>query len=132
MAFATRFERGQAMMKKVYGDVVEPPAQGALPLTDLMIEQLFAEVWSREQVMSVRDRRLLLLGAISALGEAAPFGVQARAALAKRELSPEQLREVLLHLAQYIGYPRVVGLLGVVEEAIADFSKAPAADADTR
>ena len=123
MSNAERWERGRAMLRKVYAGAVEPPPRGALPLTDLMLEQLFAEVWTREDVMPMRDRRLLLLGAIAALGEPLTFGVQARAALANGELSPAQLREVLLQLAQYAGYPRVAALIGVVEEAIAEFEK---------
>ena len=85
---------------------------------DLMLEQVFAEVWTRE-ALSVRDRRLVTMGVIATLGEGETFGIQARAALKNRELTPEQLREMLIHLASYAGYPRVAGLVGVVEQAIA-------------
>jgi hypothetical protein len=48
MADSERRQRGVEMMKKVYaGDVVTPPA-GVMPFSDLMLEQLFAEVWTRE------------------------------------------------------------------------------------
>jgi len=44
MADSERRRRGVEMMKKVYaGDVVTPPA-GTMPFSDLMLEQLFAEV----------------------------------------------------------------------------------------
>jgi hypothetical protein len=33
-----------------------------MAFSDLMLESLFAEVWTREQ-LSMRDRRLILLGA---------------------------------------------------------------------
>jgi 4-carboxymuconolactone decarboxylase len=82
-----------------------------------MLEQLFAEVWTRE-VLSMRDRRLLLLGAIAALGERDTFQIQIRAALKNDELTPEQTREVLIFLVHYIGYPRAAGLLGTLEQAI--------------
>ena len=66
MANAERRERGLEMIRKVYaGDVVTPPEGNAF--TDLMLEQVFAEVWTREE-LSVRDRRLLVMGAIAALG----------------------------------------------------------------
>ncbi|MBW2274338.1 MAG: carboxymuconolactone decarboxylase family protein [Deltaproteobacteria bacterium] len=84
-----------------------------------MLEQLFAEVWTRE-VLSMRDRRLLLLGAIAALGEQMTFGIQAKAAIKNGELSAEQLREVLIFLVHYVGYPRAAGMIGVVEKAIQD------------
>jgi len=118
MADDDRFERGAEMLKKVYaGDVAVPP-KGAMAFSDLMLESLFAEVWTREE-LSIRDRRLILLGVIGALGEKDTFGIQARASLKNGELTPEQLREVLIMLANYAGYPRAAGLIGVVEQQIA-------------
>jgi 4-carboxymuconolactone decarboxylase len=112
-----RRERGAEKIREVYaGDVKTPPA-GASQFADLMLEQLFAEVWTRE-VLSMRDRRLLLLGAIAALGERDTFQIQIRAALKNDELTPEQTREVLIFLVHYIGYPRAAGLLGTLEQAI--------------
>ncbi len=114
-----RWERGAEMIEKVYaGDVVVAP-KGAMAFSDLMLESLFAEVWTRD-VLSMRDRRLILLGAIGALGEKDTFAIQCKAALKNEELTPEQLREVLIMLANYAGYPRAAGMIGVVEKTIAD------------
>ena len=122
MAEDDRFERGAEMIKKVYaGDVVVPP-KGTMAFTDLMLESLFAEVWTRE-VLSIRDRRLILLGVIGALGEKDTFAIQAKSALKNGELTPEQLREVLIMLANYAGYPRAAGMIGVVEQQIAAVAK---------
>jgi 4-carboxymuconolactone decarboxylase len=118
MSDDTRRARGLAKFNEVYcGDVPAPP-EGALDFFDLMLEQVFAEVWTRE-ALSMRDRRLITMGVIAALGEGDTFGIQARAALKNRELTPEQLREMLIHLASYAGYPRTAGLIGIVEQAIA-------------
>ena len=89
---------------------------------DLMIENLFCDVWTRP-ALSQRDRRLVMMGAICALGESMTFGIQAKAALKNDELSAEQLREVLIHMTQYAGYPRVAPLVGVVEQQIAAVEK---------
>ena len=122
MADDDRYERGLEMLKKVYaGDVVLPP-KGALAFSDLMVESLWAEVWTREE-LSIRDRRMILFGVIGALGEREPFAIQARAALKNGELTPEQLREVLIMIANYAGYPRAAGLVGVVEQQIAAVAK---------
>ena len=122
MADDDRYERGVKMIKEVYaGDVAVPP-KGTMPFTDLMLEGLFAEVWTRE-VLSIRDRRLILLGVIGALGEKDTFGIQAKASLKNGELDPDQLREVLIMLANYAGYPRAAGLIGVVEQQIAAIAK---------
>ncbi len=122
MADSERRRRGEEMIKKVYaGDVaVGPP--GASAFGDLMLEQLFAEVWTRE-ALSVRDRRLVLLGIIAALGEQMTFQIQAKAALKNGELTPEQIREVLITIANYAGYPRAAGLIGPTEQTIAAVKK---------
>ncbi len=118
MSQPTRRQRGVEMMKKVYaGDVAVPP-EGASAFADLMLEQLFAEVWTRE-ALPIRDRRLLIMGVIGALGEKDTWKIQVRAALKNGELTPEQVREVLIQLASYAGYPRAAGLLRATEEAIA-------------
>ena len=122
MADDDRFERGAEMIKKVYaGDVTVPP-KGAMAFTDLMLESLFAEVWTREE-LSMRDRRLILLGVIGALGAKDTFAIQVKAALKNEELTPVQLREVLIMLANYAGYPRAAKMIGVVEQQIAAVAK---------
>jgi len=121
MADAERRKRGLEMLNEVYaGDVVTPP-EGNL-FTDIMLEQLFAEVWSRD-VLSIRDRRILLLGIIAEKGEPMTFGIQVKAALKNGELSPDEIREFMLMIAQYAGYPRAAALVGVIETQIADFEK---------
>lgn len=117
-----RWERGLEKFKQVYcGDVVALP-RGANAFFDLMIENLFGEVWTRSE-LDQRDRRLLMLGAIAALGEQMTYGIQVKAALKLDELTPTQARETLIHLAQYVGYPRVAPLLAVVEQKIAEVAK---------
>lgn len=122
MADSERRKRGVEMIKEVYaGDVIVPP-EGAMAFTDVMLEQVFAEVWSRD-VLSIRDRRLLLLGIIAEKGEPMTFGIQAKAALKRGELKPDELRELLLMIAQYSGYPRAASLVGVIEQKIAEVAK---------
>ena len=84
MAEQDRWEKGLAKFKEVYcGDVVALP-RGASDFFDLMIENLFGEVWTRE-ALDQRDRRMLMLGAIAAMGESMTFGIQIKAALGREE-----------------------------------------------
>jgi 4-carboxymuconolactone decarboxylase len=122
MADSERRRRGAEMLSKVYaGDVKAPPA-GQSAFVDLMLEQVFAEMWTREE-FSIRDRRLILLGIIGALGEKDTFQIQVRSALKNGELTAAQVREVLITLANYAGYPRAAGLIAATEQAIAGFEK---------
>ena len=118
MSDPKRRKRGAEVLDRVYAGAVPVPPEGQSAFADLMLEQLFAEVWTRE-ALDFRDRRLLTLGVIAALGETSTWKIQVKAALANGELSVEQVREVLIHLAPYAGYPRVAGLIGATEEVIA-------------
>ena len=115
------FERGRAKMRGVYaGDVVDLP-QGAIPFNDVMLRSLFAEVWDRE-LLDVRSRRLLIMGVIATLGQTDTWKNQARASLRNRELSPDELRETLIMLAPYAGYPNVAPLIMACEEVISTWT----------
>lgn len=112
---------GEKTIAEVYaGDVVVPPEGYAF--SDIMLQQLFAELWTRE-TLSMRDKRILLLGIIAEKGESMTFKIQIKASLKRGEITPEEAREFLLFIAQYAGYPRAASMLGPVEEAIAEFQK---------
>ena len=118
MADSNRRKRGLEMFEKVYCGDLPVPEVGQMPFFDNMIEQLFGEIWSRE-ALSVRDRRLVTMGIIAALGESGTFCVQVRSAVKNGELTPEQVREMVMHIAHYAGYPRAASLLMPVEETLA-------------
>jgi len=107
------------------GDVKVPPEGYAF--TDIMLETLFAEVWTRD-ILSMRDKRILLLGMIAAQGESMTFKIQSKAGIKNGELSAEDIRELHLFIAQYCGYPRAASLLGPMEEGIAEAEKDLKAD----
>ncbi len=117
-----RFRRGSAKLREVYaGDVVDLP-EGSFPFNDVMVRSLFAEVWDRE-LLDVRSRRLLLMGVIATHGQTDTWKIQARAALRNRELTPDELRETLIMLAPYAGYPNVAPLIMACEEVISTWVK---------
>jgi 4-carboxymuconolactone decarboxylase len=117
-----RWERGAEKIKEVYAGSVLTAPKGAMAFSDIMLETLFAEVWTRD-VLGMKDRRLILLGAIMALGENMTFEIQAKAALRRGELTPEQLREVLVFGVHYVGYPRAAPLIAIVEKCIAEVAQ---------
>jgi 4-carboxymuconolactone decarboxylase len=122
MANSERRKRGIEMFNQVYCGDLPVLDEGLMPFQDLMLEQLFGEIWTRE-ALSVRDRRLVTMGIIAALGEREPFCIQVRSALKNGELTAEQVREMLLHITQYAGYPRAAGLLGPVEQVLGELKK---------
>jgi 4-carboxymuconolactone decarboxylase len=99
-------EKGIEMFNEVYcNDLPQPPEKGEDGFFDFMLESLFSELWGND-ILTIEQRRLLLLGAIAAQGEEMTFTIQARSAMKRGELSFAQLEETTRFMTQYIGYPR--------------------------
>ncbi len=118
-----RRAKGVAAFNAVYGSMMTAPEE---PTNDvffeLMLGNLFADIWAREG-LSLRDRRLVLMGAIAAQGEADVFGIQVETGLGSGHLTEEQVNEMILQLTQYIGYPRTTGMRGAAGKAIHNWKK---------
>jgi 4-carboxymuconolactone decarboxylase len=126
---AEKRAKGIEMFKKSYGDaLMEPPPEGQDPFFDIMLETLFGTVWAREEHLAMRDRRLFTMGIIAAMGQADVFEIQVGCALKNQELTEEQIRELIIHLAPYAGYPRVGSLRGAAEKAIQQYNKSKQSD----
>jgi 4-carboxymuconolactone decarboxylase len=115
-----RRQRGLDMMSEVYGwEMQDGPGDFFAHTAD----QLFAEVWTREG-LTVRDRRLLLLGALAATGQTDVAEIQAGAALGNGELDGDQLLEIALFLCYYIGWPQGTRLNMMFGEVIKKHKRA--------
>jgi 4-carboxymuconolactone decarboxylase len=111
-----RRERGLEWMRTVYGWDV-PTVEG--DFVELTVDHLFGEVWAREG-LSVRDRRLLLLGLLVGSGGLDDvIGLQLDSALAQGDLSDEDLREIVVFLTHYAGWPKGAKLNSAVEDRLA-------------
>lgn len=116
-------ERGLEIMAQVHGwNHLSDPGDRD-DFFGMTVEHLFAEVWART-VLSVRERRLLLIGLLLGQGIDDALGLQLDAALRIGELTPEELREVVIFLTHYAGWARGAKLNTQVEELIARASEA--------
>jgi len=120
-----RRERGLRKMAEVYGfDVTDSPGDEFFGYT---VDHLFAEIWSREG-LSMRDRRLLIIGLLAGQGLNDVLDIQFPAALDNGELTPEELREIVILLTHYVGWPMGAKLNGQVERLLARRAKAARQD----
>lgn len=122
-----RLARGTEMFERVYAGVIPVPPPGLIDFADIMLGQLFAEQWARPQ-LAMRDRRLLTLAVIASVGDADTWAIHLEAALRNEELTPDEARETVIHLAQYVGYPRASPLLMKTEVVLAKVAAANEAD----
>ena len=107
---------GIAKMQEVYGFSVDPDT---LPgrYAAITVDHLFGTVWT-DDTISLVQRRLLTIGVLAALDKTALLEIQFDAALERAELTPEQVREVVVHLTHYIGWPLSTDLNAVAEKVI--------------
>ena len=113
-------QRGLETMAKVYGwpEVGDGPGD----FFGYTVEHLFAEIWNRPG-LSFRDRRLLLLGLLVGRGLHDVIPIQLEAALANDELSEDELREIVILMTHYVGWPDGAKLNSQVEAAVAKMGR---------
>lgn len=115
------YERGLGLRREVLGDAhvdqaLADDADGAFQ--ELVTRYAWGEVWSREG-LDRRMRSAVTLTALIAGGHREALADHTRAAL-RNGLSPEELREIVLHAGVYCGLPAAETALGVVARAIAE------------
>jgi 4-carboxymuconolactone decarboxylase len=109
-----RRRRGLERMEEVYGfDMSDGPGD----FFGYTADHLFADIWNRPG-LSDRDRRLLLIGLLVAGGNHDVLSVQVPAAYRSGDLDEAALRETVVFLAHYAGWPSAARLNNLVEETI--------------
>jgi len=112
--------RGLETMARVYGwEVMDGPGD----FFGLTVEHLFAEIWNRPG-LTQRDRRLLLIGLLVGQGLHDVAEIQVDSALRTGDLDAGQLREIVIFLTHYAGWPSGAKLSMQAEKLIAAAAKA--------
>ena len=114
-------ERGMAKMQEVYGFSYDPDTVEG-PFVDVTVDHLFGEIWTREG-LDVRERRMITIGALAALGLGNLLEIQFTSALNNGEFSEDQIREIVLHLTHYVGWPLATSMNAAAEKVIAERRK---------
>jgi 4-carboxymuconolactone decarboxylase len=117
---------GLDTMAKVYG--WPEMSDGLGDFFGYTAEHLFAEIWTREG-LSYRDRRLLLIGLLVGRGLHDVLDLQLEAALGNEELTVDELREIVVFLTHYAGWPSGAKMNSVVETMAAKAGQ-PLTDGD--
>jgi len=106
-----RFEQGKAVLDAVDGtagaNVIDALGDISPELGHQVVAWGFGEIYSRPE-LEPRDRQLVTLGMLTALGGCEPqLDVHINAAL-NVGLTPQQIIEAFLHSAVYCGFPRAL------------------------
>jgi 4-carboxymuconolactone decarboxylase len=118
-----RFERGKEVLDAVDGDagarVIDSLTDIAPELGYQVVAWGFGEIYSRPE-LEPRDRQLVTLGMLTALGGCEPqLDVHINASL-NVGLTPKQIVEALLHSAVYCGFPRALNATLTAKKVFAE------------
>ena len=99
---------GEEMYEMLFGKPAQLPLIGLRAFT---VNHLFANVWSRSRppidearMISMRERSLITVSLLAAQGRSEELESHIRGAL-HQGISKEQVLEVMIHVAHYVGWP---------------------------
>jgi 4-carboxymuconolactone decarboxylase len=97
---------------------VEETLNGICPdLARYLIEYSFGEIYARE-ILDNRTKEQAVVAALTAMGTAAPqLRVHIHAAL-HVGCTPEEIREVIIHMCGYAGFPATLNAIGTLMEVL--------------
>ncbi|HEX8005492.1 MAG TPA: carboxymuconolactone decarboxylase family protein [Trebonia sp.] len=118
-----QYEHGLAVLRQIDGEagqrVVDSLADISPELGHQVVAWAFGEMYARP-ALAARDRQLITLGMLTALGGCEPqLEVHINAAL-NVGLTPAQITEALLHSAVYCGMPRALNATFIAKKVFSE------------
>jgi 4-carboxymuconolactone decarboxylase len=115
------YERGMETRREVLGDAhVDRAIEGTTPFTadfqEFITRYAWGEIWSRPG-LDRRTRSCITLAALVALGRDHEVAMHVRAALGNG-LTPDEIKEVLLHTAVYAGVPVANSAFAIAQQVL--------------
>jgi 4-carboxymuconolactone decarboxylase len=117
------YQRGMGVRRKVMGDEFVDKAMDAVtdftqPVQDYINENCWGSVWARD-TLPLKTRSIITIAALAALKAPAELKGHVRGAI-RNGCTPEEIREVLLHTAPYIGAPALQEAFRAAKEVLGE------------
>ena len=121
-----RYEEGLRVRSEVLGAAhvqrsLESASEFSRPIQELVTEYCWGAVWARPG-LARRDRSLINLGMLTALGRSHELAVHVRGAVANG-CTKREIQEALLQAAIYCGVPAGMEAFRVVESVIEELGR---------
>jgi len=122
-----RAARGMTVRREVLGDAhVDRAVAGTTRFTadfqDFITRYAWGEIWSRPGLTRA-ERGMITITALMVLRQDEELAMHLRAAL-RNGLTPDQIREVLLHAAVYAGVPAANRAFAIAARVLAEAGQA--------
>lgn len=116
-------EQGVQIRREMFGAEftdrqIEQANRFTAPMQDVVSKYCFGETWSRAG-LARRERSMVTLGALCAMGRTHELRVHVKGALANG-VTPLEIREILLHTMVYAGVPLGVDAIRNAAESLAE------------
>ena len=116
------FDKGMALRHEMFGPAgaeraFETASETSRPLQDIVTRYCFGEIWQRPG-LDRKTRSLITLAMLMGTGRFLQFPAHLRGALANG-VTPEELRELVLHSQLYCGIPSAVEGMAALEATLA-------------
>lgn len=123
---STPHERGMGVRREVLGDehvdaAIERTTEFTADFQDLITRYAWGEIWSRPG-LDRRARSLITLATLVALGREEELAMHVHAAV-RIGVTPDEIKEVLLHSAIYCGVPAANGAFAVAQRALDEIER---------
>jgi len=120
------YDRGLEIRKSVLGSEFVDKALASAdefnrPMQDLTIEYCWGAIWAREG-LDRRTRSLLNLAMLTALNRSHELAVHVRGAV-NNGVTPDEIREVFLQAAIYVGVPAGMESFRVAQRVLAEMEQ---------
>jgi 4-carboxymuconolactone decarboxylase len=97
-----RHTRGEVAYEAVHGSPPPPPI--TVFRREASLDYLYGEIWTRSKYLTRRDRRIISICCCAAVGADVQVQEHVSAALAMEEMTYDELQELVLHFAVYVGW----------------------------
>jgi 4-carboxymuconolactone decarboxylase len=117
MSDDARLQRGRDQVLRVHGEKSLTTIEGLGDLGRLVMETAYGDIYSRPG-LSLRDRQLVTVGVLVALGRSSQLPVHLRSSL-NAGVTPEELQEVIIQTAVLAGFPQAMNAWSTLKTVLA-------------
>jgi 4-carboxymuconolactone decarboxylase len=116
----SRYEQGLAKISEIHGKPGEDVVFSLGDLGKYIIEFAFGDIYSREG-LTLRERQMLTIAILTVLGGRDPqLKIHIRSSLKNVGLTPEEVREIIIHTVSYAGFPTAINAMNLLNDVLAE------------